>query len=365
MMTNRRDNYILPIAFSLVFSIAIALFVCVPSAAYAALEAGNTQMASSEDDETLVDTSATTRSTALNALEKRLDAMRSQLYVYKDFSDSLNHFTQKSMMWGKYRNCVKTPDENCKTKPHSGTSCIKFAHDTSATDWGGWEFYNGGGKGLDLTGATELRFWARGNSGGEVIDFFVAGGSGDKAKTITKYSVKLTKKWKQYTISLKGANLGNIHRGFGYAINYAKNRRAKTTFYLDDIMFVGNIEALQEAPMMLRSYDTSTLQTRNAAFTYDNALTAMAFMSAGRNGKAAEILDAFVYAIEHDRYAAGRIRNAYAAGDISPTPGSQAGARLPGWWDVGAQQWYEDATKSAATSATHRMRHSPSCITQR
>ena len=347
MMANRKLNRTTLIACTLILSIMLALLAYAPSTAYAASDAGRvqgaaSQTASSDSIETQATTSASAKATALQALEKRLNSMRSQLYVYKDFSDSMNNFTQKSMMWGKYRDRVKSPDENCKTKPHSGTSCIKFTHVTNATDWGGWEFYNGGGKGIDLTGATELRFWARGNSGGEVVDFFVAGGSGDKTRALSKNRVKLTKKWKQYTISLKGANLGDVHRGFGYAIDYAENRRSKTIFYLDDIRFTGNIEALQEAPMMLRSYDTSTLQTRNAAFTYDNALAAMAFMSAGRNDKAAEILDALVYAIEHDRYAAGRIRNAYAAGDISPSPGNQAGAKLPGWWDAGAQQWYED-----------------------
>ena len=347
MMADIKNSPILPSLVPLFISIALALFICAPATAYAALNTAQVQEADSQaiSDETVktqATTNASARTTAIKALEKRLNGMRSQLYVYKDFSDSMNHFTQKSMMWGKSQSRVKDPDENCKTKPHSGTSCIKYTHATNVNDWGGWEFYNGGGKGLDLTGATELRFWARGNTGGEIIDFFVAGGSGDKTRAISKNSIKLTKKWKQYAISLRGANLSNVHRGFGYAIDYAKNRRSKTVFYLDDIRFIGKIESLQEAPMMLRSYDTSTLQTRNAAFTYDNALAAMAFMSAGRSGKAAEILDALVYAIEHDRYANGRIRNAYAAGNITPFPGSQAGARLPGWWDTGAQAWYED-----------------------
>jgi uncharacterized protein YyaL (SSP411 family) len=37
-----------------------------------------------------------------------------------------------------------------------------------------------------------------------------------------------------------------------------------------------------------------------------------------------------------------RVRNAYAAGDISAPPGWESGARLPGWYDTENSEWYED-----------------------
>ena len=68
----------------------------------------------------------------------------------------------------------------------------------------------------------------------------------------------------------------------------------------------------------------------------------MAFLSAGRETEAAKLLDAFVYAVERDRYMPGRVRNAYAAGDTTAFPGWDGAARLPGWYDTESGQWYED-----------------------
>lgn len=99
----------------------------------------------------------------------------------------------------------------------------------------------------------------------------------------------------------------------------------------------------QGEPVLLRSYDTDTPQLANTAFTYDNALVAMAFLSEGDDERATAVLDALAYAVEHDRYQPGRIRNAYGAGNIALTMNGKEIAQLPGWWDSKAQAWYEDA----------------------
>lgn len=95
-------------------------------------------------------------------------------------------------------------------------------------------------------------------------------------------------------------------------------------------------------PVMIRSYDTDDIVLSNAAFTYDNALCAMAFLSAGDKEDAEEILDAFVYVVAHDRYHPGWIRTAYAADTVCY--GSDS-VKLPGWWDASVGQWYEDPTQ--------------------
>lgn len=81
----------------------------------------------------------------------------------------------------------------------------------------------------------------------------------------------------------------------------------------------------------LASYETEQQELENVAFSYDNALAALAFISNGNKTEAKEILDAFQTGILEDRYMSDRVRNAYRAGDPS---------NLPGWW-VG--RWYEDA----------------------
>ena len=162
---------------------------------------------------------------------------------------------------------------------------------------------------------------------------------------------------REYAIDLRGADLSYIVCGFGYVLSGDASGEASNVFFLDEIRFTGNIESLESAPVMLRSYDTSNVYIQNAAFSYDNALAAMALISDNRQEEAAQLLDAFVYAINNDRACLTdaeanaaqsptarpmRVRNAYAAGDISAYPGWESGARLPGWYDATAGEWLED-----------------------
>ena len=85
---------------------------------------------------------------------------------------------------------------------------------------------------------------------------------------------------------------------------------------------------------------------RSSAFSYDNALAAIALISCGDATRARRIADAFVFATSHDRtFDDGRIRNAYRAGAATPAP-----VRLPGWWDAGANRWDEDAYQDGAST---------------
>lgn len=97
-------------------------------------------------------------------------------------------------------------------------------------------------------------------------------------------------------------------------------------------------------PVLIRSYDTYSLYLYNSAYTYDNALAAMAFISEGRTSDAEEILDAFVYVVDHDRYQPGRIRKAYAADTVYYYNDGDS-VKLPGWWDYSASLWREDPTQ--------------------
>lgn len=316
---------------------------------------------------------ASAKGAAAAALKGALEESRGCLYVYHDFGATENHFTQKAKMFGSNGELVKNMDENWQSNPYAGRSCIRCEIGTEGKDWGGWMFLNGylpagetvprlnDGKqenaGIDLAGATELRFFAKGESGGETVEFFTAGFGydgewgnklvdyPDSAKKQTLGFVTLTPDWQEYVIPLSGEDLRYICCGFGYVCSGTKTGNSTNIFYLDDIRFTGEIEALQSAPMLLRSYDTDNIYIQNAAFSYDNALVAMAFISEGMQAEAAQILDAFVYAVENDRHAPGRVRNAYAAGDISALPGWESGARLPGWYDADAGEtgeWRED-----------------------
>ena len=306
---------------------------------------------------------------ALEALEDALGAQERCVYIYKDFGDTENHYTQKAKMSGLDDSLVLEMDEDWRENPHGGESCIRCRQTVSPLDWGGWLFLNGwlpkgetvpqlndgstDGQGLDLTGAQSLTFWARGERGGENVEFFTCGFGydGSRDKTTVSYPdstgkhslayIRLEEEWQEYSIDLTDADMSYIVCGFGYVLSGKRSKSGDNAFYLDDIRFEGDFTR-RDVYTMLRSYDTDNIYIRNAAFSYDNALAAMAFLSAGRGEDAAKLLDSFVYAVAHDRFQSGRVRNAYAAGDITAFPGWDGSARLPGWYDAERGQWFED-----------------------
>jgi len=129
-----------------------------------------------------------------------------------------------------------------KDNPHTGKTCMKLEY-RDPGGWGGiiWQSppNDWGDKpgGRNLTGAVTLTFWARGETGGEKVDFSFGGIHNDKPFYDTadgKVSVQLTKDWKPYSIDLSGKNLSCIKSGFGWT---AAGAGKPITFYLDDIRY--------------------------------------------------------------------------------------------------------------------------------
>jgi hypothetical protein len=134
-------------------------------------------------------------------------------------------------------------DDASTTAPHTGATCMKLQYKANdnfggiifqspANDWGEKP------GGFDLTGAKKLSFWARGEAGGEKVDF-VMGVIGrdkkyfDSAEANLK-GVVLTKEWKQYEIDLSNKNLTQIKTGFGWTVG---GQGKPVTFYVDDIVY--------------------------------------------------------------------------------------------------------------------------------
>lgn len=97
-------------------------------------------------------------------------------------------------------------------------------------------------------------------------------------------------------------------------------------------------------PVFLRSYDhadgsgPASEPALNGAFSYDNALAAIALVACGQTERAKRIGEAFILAASADRAGArGRLRNAYRAGAQTERP-------IPpmGWWSEADKQWLED-----------------------
>jgi hypothetical protein len=134
-------------------------------------------------------------------------------------------------------------DDACKDKPHSGETCIKVSYNAEGK-WGGIVWQNPADDwgdepgGYNLTGAKKLTFWARGDKGGELVEFKM--GILAKSKPYHDSSsaavgkVKLTAEWKEYTIDLTGKDLNCIKTGFVFSV---AGKKEPITFYLDDIRY--------------------------------------------------------------------------------------------------------------------------------
>jgi hypothetical protein len=166
-------------------------------------------------------------------------------YIYQDEGSSVNHFIPSGWM-GDFGDIQL--ESGCKENPHSGNACIKITYSAKGSQgarWAGvyWQYpaNNWGNidRSYDLSSATKLTFWARGEKGDEVIQEFKVGGIiGEFADSDSSSigPIKLTPDWRQYTIDLAGKDLSSIFGGFCWSTNADVNPQG-ATFYLDEIRF--------------------------------------------------------------------------------------------------------------------------------
>ncbi len=307
-------------------------------------------------------------------LSETMDRYSQTLDVYTDLGAAGNHFAARAFMGDVG---ALTSNEGCQDRPHQGSDCMEWLFTADGPNWAGVYFMNGvlrgtevtpgpnwgdiPSAGLDLTGATEVTFWARGAEGGERVEFFV-GGIGrstgqpypESLEKVSTGYVTLSKDWTRYAIDVSGHNTSYMLGGFGWVTAANQNGFRGIKFYLDDISWN---KPRPDDPRLLVSYEPRPGETgvapvlRNVAFTYDNALALLAFLARGTEDdlhRAKLLADALAYTSRHDRYYAdGRLRNAYMGGDlVCPpgwTPNDRLGtARLPGFYDIGQKMWFED-----------------------
>ena len=175
-------------------------------------------------------------------------------YLYSDCGEGDMPYIPSGWM-GDYDGIDR--DECWSKHPHRGKTCIKITY--TGNDWAGivwqdppndWGEQPGG---YNLSGARRLTFWARGERGGEVVEFKMgilkpgpkttrAGQNATVGTDMVKYpdsdgaerKVTLSQQWKKYSIFLGGRDLRCIKSGFVWAL---KGFGGPTTFYLDDIRY--------------------------------------------------------------------------------------------------------------------------------
>ena len=293
-------------------------------------------------------------------------------------------------------------DEAWTDHPHSGGECIRATFNPTIVEWGGWYFLNGvlsdsqrapeanwgatPSAGIDLSGSTDVTFWARGKTGRERVNFLCLGVGRDAEtgrrtmpypdsdRARNNGPIQLSTDWTQYRIRLRGADLTAVLGGFAWTCA-ANQNPAFVEFYLDDIRYEG---IQRNDPRFLISYATTPPQLefdlvmRNVAYTYDNAVAGIALLACGETERALLLAKAFLLAMDHDRcWDDGRLRNAYQGGHLFLPKGwrpfgRENTVRLPGWFGrVNSQpnenaspkipgsvhmQWCEDEVMTSTTT---------------
>jgi hypothetical protein len=332
-------------------------------------------------------------SASLEYLRTVQDLFHDRIPVYEDVSSAGNRFHAYGKIPGA--TAAVTINGSWTVNPRRGATSMRCEFlDVAGPNFGGFYFLNGvllgsdtsprlnfgeyPDAGVDLSGVERLTFWARGENGGEQVEFFLAGvGHGipvmphpDSNQRYPPQGTRttLSATWQQYSIEgLAALNLSYVLGGFGWVASDELNPGG-AVFYLDDIQYELSPTARAarlDQPRFLRSYTTLPLQPapeacatqagvdlalRNLAFSYDNAIALLAFLFEGTpdgQRRARLIGDAFVYAAAHDRFlTGGSLRSAYAAGDLvlppGWTPNGVVGAViLPGFYCEQPQAFFE------------------------
>ena len=137
-----------------------------------------------------------------------------------------------------------TLDGEHSENPHEGATCVRMRYE-GQFDWAGvaWQHppNNWGDQqgGFDLTGASALELWARGENGGEKVSFGVGLLGKDTIypdSAITKTDgIRLSDEWQRYRVSLEQLDLSSIKTGFVVTLT---GRKTPVTIYLDSIRFI-------------------------------------------------------------------------------------------------------------------------------
>lgn len=145
-------------------------------------------------------------------------------------------------------------------RPHSPPRSIKISYKFGPKSWGGIYWQNQPDNWGDRPGNnyadsrfSKITFWARGETGGEVVEFKSGGIDSSVKKYRDSYvatigRVSLSREWKQYQIPLFGADLSSVIGAFCWVASADYNNSKSIMFYLDDIVLEANSENVQSTP---------------------------------------------------------------------------------------------------------------------
>ncbi len=98
-----------------------------------------------------------------------------------------------------------------------------------------WGTFDGG---YNLSKAKTLAFWAKGDKGGEIVEFTVGGAAANfpDSDTVSTGPIVLNDEWTEYTLPLSSYQMFYIATGFGFVVKQDQNPYG-CVFYLDDVRY--------------------------------------------------------------------------------------------------------------------------------
>ena len=170
-------------------------------------------------------------------------------YVYSDKNSPLNHFIPSG--WMGDHNDIKFNDQ-ATDEVATGATSIKITYTAKASQgnkWAGIYWQNKPdnwgdkpGNNYSKKGFSKVTFWAKGETGKEVVEFKSGGISNPNKKFHDSYDettgrLTLTKEWKKYEIDLEGSDLSSVIGGFCWVASKDFNSQPTIVFYIDNIYF--------------------------------------------------------------------------------------------------------------------------------
>lgn len=170
-----------------------------------------------------------------------------EVFVFQDGGSRVNNFCPANWM-GSFGDLKF--NQMWKENPAEGKNSIQIKYTAERKQGDGWAgIYwaatcnDWGSKPFDynLKGFKKIKFKARGEKGGEVIDKFYMGGICGEAVCDSGAgqtdTIELTKKWQDYEIDLSQEDLTSVVGGFGFSITADSNPKG-ATFYVDEVRYV-------------------------------------------------------------------------------------------------------------------------------
>lgn len=170
-----------------------------------------------------------------------------------DHSEALDvqrYFTPSGWMGdGEYGEKYLKLDGASEVQPFSPPVATRVRYNFGPQGWAGIYWQNQPDNWGDLPGGNysgrrfdRITFWARGESGGEIVEF-KAGYISAKDKPYrdsfgaTTGRVRLENIWTQYSIDISGTDLSSVIGGFCWVASAAFNTGDGITVYVDDIQY--------------------------------------------------------------------------------------------------------------------------------